>query len=134
MPQDREEGFRVTDRRRRDDEEPRREPTPPDAARPRVAPSEASSTPRRPGPPDERSLNGLFVMLATEAVIALGEEPDPATGERRLDVSHAAEAIDLLLLLRDRTEGNRTPEESQLLDELVYDLQLRYVRATKSAG
>jgi hypothetical protein len=135
MPQDSEEGFRVTDRRRRDDEEPpRREAAPPEATRPGGASSEAAATARRPAPPEERSLNGLFVMLATEAVIALGDEADPATGERRQDLSHATEAIDLLLLLRDKTEGNRTAEESQLLEDLVYDLQLRYVRATKSAG
>jgi len=74
------------------------------------------------------------MTLATEAVVALGDVPDPATGERRRDVAAAAEAIDLLLLLRQKTEGNRTPEETNVLDELLYDLQLRYVRATKSAG
>ena len=47
---------------------------------------------------------------------------------------HAAEMIDILLLLRAKTEGNRTPEETQLLEDVLYDLQLRYVRATKSAG
>ena len=70
------EGFRVTDRRRRDTIE---------------APG-ASSAPSPPRPaatfspeglhdaPDPRNLVGLFVMLATEAVIALGEAPDPVTG------------------------------------------------------
>lgn len=72
------------------------------------------------------------MMLATEAVIALGEAPDPATGQHQLELPHAAEVIDLLLLLRDKTEGNRTAEETQVLDELLYDLQVRYVRATKS--
>ena len=68
-----------------------------------------------------------------EAVVALGDAPDPATGQRQRVLPHAAEVIDLLLLLRAKTEGNRTVEESQILDELLYDLQLRYVRATKSA-
>jgi hypothetical protein len=74
------------------------------------------------------------MMLGTEVVIALGEAPDPGTGQQQRDLAHAAEAIDLLLLLREKTEGNRTPGETQLLDELLYDLQLRYVRAAKSAG
>jgi hypothetical protein len=74
------------------------------------------------------------MMLGSSAVIALGEAPDPVTGERQRDPAHAAELIDLLALLREKTEGHRTLEESQLLDELIYDLQLRYVSATKRSG
>src|SRR5256712_1430999 len=124
------EGFRVPDRRRRDTIE---------------APG-ASSAPSPPRPaatfspeglhdaPDPRNLVGLFVMLATEAVIALGEAPDPVTGQRQRELPHAAGLIDLLTLLREKTEGNRSAEETQSLDELIYDLQLRYVKATKSPG
>ena len=42
--------------------------------------------------------------------------------------------IDLLTLLREKTEGNRSTEETQVLDDLIYDLQLRYVNAAKSPG
>jgi hypothetical protein len=136
MSQDTDEGFRVTDRRRRDEDEPRRrEPT---AAPPGVRSGGSPGPTPGVGPPqgssDARNLGGLFMMLATEVVIALGDEPDPASGQREQDLPHAAEAIDLLLLLREKTEGNRTPEETQVLDELLYELQLRYVRAMKSAG
>jgi hypothetical protein len=122
MTQSPEEGFKVTDRRRRDDGEPHGR----------------DATTREPGPPPpsggQRSLVDLFMMLASEAVVALGDAPDPSTGQREPMLSHAAEVIDLLLLLRERTEGNRTEEETQILEQLLYDLQLRYVRATKSAG
>jgi hypothetical protein len=67
------------------------------------------------------------MMFASSALIALGEAPDPATGERAQDLEQAREAIDLLLLLRDKTEGNRSPEESRLLEHLLYDLQMRYL-------
>ena len=120
-----EEGFKVTDRRRRPDEERRaREVAPPEAP-----PRTASQHPR-----EQASLVDLFMMFGSEAVIALGDAPNPATGQRERVLPHAAEIIDLLLLLRDKTEGNRTAEETQVLEELLYDLQLRYVRATKSAG
>jgi uncharacterized protein DUF1844 len=125
MTQPPEEGFKVTDRRRRDDEERHgRETTSRETAAP---------PPSRP-PGDHRSLADLFMMLATEAVVALGDAPDPATGQHERILPHAAEVIDLLLLLREKTEGNRTAEETQILEQLLYDLQLRYVRATKSAG
>jgi hypothetical protein len=128
MSPDPDEGFRATDRRRRED----REPAPSDAV---YGASPAAGDAALLGAPGAQpSLRGLFMMLATEAVVALGDVQDPATGERRRDAAAAAEAIDLLLLLRQKTEGNRTPEETNVLDELLYDLQLRYVRATKSAG
>ena len=145
-PQDPEEGFKVTDRRRRDDE-PSPVPPPPTAEGPRRVVEPTVSAPQAPGPaprPDrgspsapeapERSLVGLFMMLANEAVIAMGEEPDPVTGQRHRELDHAAGVVDLLMLLREKTEGNRTPEETQVIDELLYALQLRYVNATKRSG
>jgi hypothetical protein len=116
--------FKVTDRRRRGEDEsarpaePRREPEPPPASAPHAADA---------GP----SLVGLFTMLADSALMALGE-PDPGTGQfAQRDLPTAAELIDVLGLLRERTDGRRTAEESQVLDELLYDLQMRYVSLTK---
>jgi len=123
VPDGPDEGFRVTDRRRRADA---------DAGR-RDARSVASSLPAggmmaEAGP--ARSLADLFVMFASSALIALGESPDPLTGQVQTNLAQASEAIDILTLLREKTEGNRSPEETRLLEQLIYDLQLRFVRAT----
>ena len=115
--------FKVTDRRRRQETE--------DSPQPAASGAEAPPTPAPPGPPAERSLAGLFMMLASSAVVALGHAPDPLTGQRQTDLVQAAEAIDLLLLLREKTEGHRSDGESQMLEELIYDLQLRYVHVKK---
>ena len=147
---DSDEGFRVTDRRRRVDDEdilapaPRTpEPAPvttpkieipgsePQRSTARTAPA---PEPMAPGAESERSLAGLFVMLASSATMAMGDAPDPMTGQVHRDLGQAAEIIDLLVLLREKTEGNRSAEETQILDEIVYDLQLRYVAATKRGG
>jgi len=125
MAEQSEEGFKVTDRRRRDNDEPRRHDVPPGQAAPGQRP---------PAPAAAPTLADLFMMLATEAIVALGDAPDSTTGQPERVLPHAAEMIDILLLLRAKTEGNRTPEETQLLEDVLYDLQLRYVRATKSAG
>ena len=117
--------FKVTDRRRRQETEDSPQPAAPDA--------EVPPTPAPPGPPTERSLAGLFMMLASSAVVALGHAPDPLTGQRQTDLVQAAEAIDLLLLLREKTEGHRSDGESQMLEELIYDLQLRYVQVRKQS-
>ena len=128
-PDEPETAFKVIDRRRRGDDEPapspepRREPV----AAPRAAPP---SEPDDPG----RSLVGLFMMLGSSGLMSLGEA-DPTTGQRgQRDLPMAAEVIDVLALLREKTEGRRSAEETQVLDELLYDLQLRYVNATKRPG
>ena len=121
MTQQPEEGFKVTDRRRRD--EPHSTPG-----------HDEAGAPSAPSAGGKRSLADLFMMLATEAVVALGDAPDPATGQRVRELPHAAEMIDLLLLLREKTDGNRTRAETQILEEALYDLQIRYVRAMKAPG
>jgi hypothetical protein len=147
---DADEGFRITDRRRRADDEDTLAPTAkapdpaPVAARTIEIPgSEPQRSSARSAPPpepmrsdvdSERSLAGLFVMLASSAAMAMGDAPDPMTGQVHRDLGQAAEIVDLLVLLREKTEGNRTAEETQILDEIVYDLQLRYVSATKRGG
>jgi uncharacterized protein DUF1844 len=136
-----EPSFKVTDRRRRvEDEEPsspptqieppRLQPEPVESSRPASRRAETASTQAAP----ERDLTGLFVMLASSAALSLGEAPDPMTGQVHRDLPQAAELIDLLALLRAKTEGNRTSAETQVLDEVLYDLQLRYVSAMKRAA
>jgi len=132
-----EESFKVTDRRGR---APDADPPGPDESSSRSAAAPADVVPsaapgrararRQSGGPD---LQGIFVMFASSALIHLGVAADPATGERRVDLDHARDAIDALLLLRDKTSGNRTDEESRFLEQIVYDLQLRYVRIAEPA-
>jgi hypothetical protein len=133
-----EQPFRVTDRRRRDDSAPEAPgpSVPPQPAPPIQQPPGPS--PASPPPPDAPAaggpdLQGLFIMLASSALVNLGEAADPATGERVMDLEQARDAVDLLVMLRTKTEGNRTPQESQLLEEILYDLQVRFVRAAKGA-
>jgi hypothetical protein len=127
MPADgSEDVFKVTDRRRREELDDSRQPPAAPTGEAAPGPSVPAST-----PPGERSLAGLFMMLASSAVVALGHAPDPLTGQRQIDLVQAADAIDLLVLLREKTDGNRSGDESRILDELIYDLQLRYVHVTK---
>ena len=71
------------------------------------------------------------MMLAQSAMMALGEAPEPRMGQPRANPQEAAALVDLLVLLREKTEGNRTAEENEVLGELIYDLQLRYINLTK---
>jgi hypothetical protein len=128
-----EESFKVTDRRgsARDSSATDAFPQPPPpAGRPPAGAPSAHPRDTHPAQ-DGLDLTGVFVMFASSALIHLGEAPDPMTGQSRIDLEQAREAIDILLLLRSKTEGNRTEEESRLLEEILYDLHLRFVRATE---
>jgi hypothetical protein len=133
-----EESFKITDRRGRSTDAERTEPhpgpaqeaSPPFTASPRV--DSAGGATRRAAPePGGPDLQSLFAMFASSALISLGEAADPLTGEARVDLDQAREAIDVLRLLRDKTNGNRTDQETQLLEGILYDLQMRFVRATE---
>jgi hypothetical protein len=130
-----EESFKVVDRRHRDTEattETESRSTP--QGQRATGPARPSATPPPPSDdPGGPDLSALFAMLATSALMALGEA-DPATGERQVDLAQAREAVDLLLLLRDKTEGNRTEQETRLLEDVLHDLELRFVRAAAASG
>jgi Domain of unknown function (DUF1844) len=76
------------------------------------------------------SFAGFVISLATTAAVHFGDIPDPQTGERHeSDLAAAQQMIDLISLLQDKTKGNLTAEESKLVDDLLYELRMRFVQA-----
>jgi hypothetical protein len=76
----------------------------------------------------------LVQMLAGNVMMSLGRLPDPMTQQRRRDLVQAKHTIDILLMLRDKTRGNLTEAEAQLLQELLPQLQMEYVTASRQVG
>lgn len=73
-----------------------------------------------------------FVLsLASSGLVQLGEVPDPDTGATGEHLLMAKHTIDVLCMLRDKTQGCLDPEERQLLDGLLYELRMKYVLKTK---
>ena len=81
------------------------------------------------------SFPAFVVSLATTAAIHLGDLADPATGER-LEPNHegAAQMIAILSLLEEKTRGNLTAEERQILEQVLYELRVRFVEASGPAS
>jgi len=75
----------------------------------------------------EASLSVLIMSLASSAVMAMGLAPDPANGKVRKDKNMARFNIDLLVVLQDKTKGNLTADESKFLENLINDLQMKFV-------
>ena len=82
---------------------------------------------------DEPELDfGMFVMsLASSVLVHLGEIAHPEAGAGQTNLPLAKQTIDILGMLRDKTRGNLSQEEAQLIDNLLYDLRMKYVDAKK---
>jgi hypothetical protein len=70
--------------------------------------------------------------LASTTLIHLGVAPHPETGQPSLDLTLAQQSLSLLEMLREKTRGNLDPEEERLFANLLTELRLRFVDATKS--
>jgi hypothetical protein len=77
---------------------------------------------------------GFVLSLAHTAAFHFGDVADPVTGRTsEPNLAAAQQLIDILALLEEKTRGNLTAEERQLMEQLVYELRLRFVEASKSA-
>lgn len=80
--------------------------------------------------PPEPDFNFFITTLGLQASIFLGQVPNPVTNKKEQDLKQAKFIIDTLGMLKEKTSGNLTSEESQLLDSLLYELRLHYVSKT----
>ena len=87
--------------------------------------SPADENSEMPIPP--ASFEFLITSLATQAVVALGQTPDPETNESVVHLELAKHHIDTLGILEDKTKGNRTAEEDSLLSTVTQQLRMLYV-------
>jgi len=70
--------------------------------------------------------------LGMQTSIALGDVPNPMTNKTETSLDQAKYLIDTLDMLKEKTKNNLTNEENQLLDNMLYELHMRYV--TKKEG
>ena len=83
-------------------------------------------------PLPQLSFTAFVLSLARTAAIHFGDLPDPVSGERTaLNLDGAAQMIEILSLLDQKTRGNLTAEERQMLEQLLYELRMRFVEASR---
>ena len=154
-----EKAFTVSDKRlftkegaRRDPETPRETPAasppPPPPPPRREAPRAAEPQRQRPEPERQRPEPGagthrdlppadfvmLVNMLVTNAMVFLGQMPAPCSQQYMRNLPQAQHMIDLLMVLREKTRGNLTPDEDQMMQDLLPQLQMAYVSASRQVG
>jgi hypothetical protein len=77
------------------------------------------------------SFSNFVMSLAATAAVHFGELGDPTTGATEVNLPAAGQIIDILTMLQEKTRGNLTSDESQLLDGVLYELRLRYIEGRK---
>ena len=119
-------------------EPPAASPPPPprrEAARAEEPPQprpEPGAGPRRDMPPAD--FTTLVNMLTTNAMVFLGQIPAPGSQQYMRNLPQAQHMIDLLMVLREKTRGNLAPEEEQMMQELLPQLQMAYVSVSRQVG
>ncbi|HTY55988.1 MAG TPA: DUF1844 domain-containing protein [Candidatus Binataceae bacterium] len=148
---EKDKGFKVQDKRRfsaegelkpehRGQDEARAErggeaPRPDSSAKPATSASTAAAAAEHSHEdigPSEINFATFIVGLSTQALLHLGEIPDPTTNNPVRDLTAAQQLIDILGLLRDKTRGNLDRDEAGLLDSILFDLRMKYVEITRN--
>lgn len=137
-----EKGFVIKDRRRFDDSGEARSETPREeaAAKPQEPkPEPKAAEPRTDEPKQQAQAEATFpelnfatfvFSLGTSAMYHFGDFPDPVTKKAERNLEAAKQTIDILGILKDKTKGNLNDDEDRLLESLLYELRMRYVRET----
>ena len=79
------------------------------------------------------TFSSFVLSLSTTVMYHLGDFPDPATNKANKNLAAAKQTIDMLNMIKDKTMGNLDNDEKQLLEGMLYELMLRYVKE-KEAG
>ena len=97
------------------------------ASSPKTPPEEASQAAAEP----QLDFFNYIASLGFQTMIFLGEMPNPITNQVEKNLKQAKFLIDTLIILRDKTKGNLSKEEDDLLNGSIYELELRYVDLSK---
>lgn len=83
--------------------------------------------------PEEPDFNFLVTTLSLQASISLGLVPNPATNKNEENLPQAKFLIDTLAMLKEKTKGNLNSEETNLLENVLYELRMQFIAKTKGA-
>jgi PBP1b-binding outer membrane lipoprotein LpoB len=119
--EEQERGFTITDKRfsvRSDTDVPREkeQKSPPQE-------KTSSSTPL----PDMDFTTFLYSISST-VLLHFGDIPDPITNKKEKNLPMVRQTISIIEMLKEKTKGNLTLEEENLIDNILYDLRMRYIR------
>ena len=105
-----------------------KEEPPPDAKKQSQPDVEAKSQSQEAAPVPEVNFYNFILSLSSTAMYHFGDFSDSATKESQRNLAAAKQTIDLLSMLQEKTKGNLNQDEKNLLDGILYELRIRYVK------
>ncbi len=75
----------------------------------------------------EIDFSTFALSLTSSAFYYLGDIPDPATGQTQQNLPAVKQTIDILIMLKEKTQNNLNAEETKLIEQLIYELQMKYL-------
>lgn len=78
------------------------------------------------------SFTQFVVSLVQSTMVHLGEAPNPDTGSKNQNLHLARDTIDVLSMLKEKTEGNRTEDETRMLNTLLHEIRTKFLTASGS--
>ena len=136
MAEEKEEkkGFQVVDKRVSAQEEEKAEKPKKGKKKKEAQPQETREAKQeaqeeQPPPLPEVNFASFIYSLSTSALVHLGEIPEPISEKMDKNLPLAKQTIDILGILQEKTKGNLSQEEETLLNNFLYDLRMRYVKA-----
>ena len=84
-------------------------------------------------PLPEINFSSFILSISSSVLFHFGDIADPVSGRKERNLPMAKQTIDILAILKDKTKGNLTKDEEQLLDHLLHDLRLKYVQECKKS-
>lgn len=89
---------------------------------------------QKPPPAETIDFLTFCLSLGSSAFVHLGDAPNPDAGRTEPNLVLAKQTIDILGMLEEKTRGNLTPDEASLLENLLYDLRMRFVAKQREAA
>ncbi len=80
----------------------------------------------------ESEFSYFISSLGMQAMVALGQMEDPHTGTAHVNLQQAKYLVDTLQMINTKTKGNLTPDEATMMKELLYQLQMHFVKAAQT--
>jgi hypothetical protein len=101
----------------------------PAAEEPKPVPPEAAQS-GKGKEPDYPPINftNFVLSLSTSALFHFGDFPDPESGKTQKNLPAAKQTIDILDMLNEKAKGNLNENETNLIQGILYELKLRYVK------
>lgn len=124
-----EKGFKIKDRRLFDRDGKLREEIKEESRKEETSEEPRKKSEARRIPLPQVTFSSFIMSLTSSVLMHFGDIPDPNTGERKTDLDLAKHGIDTIAMLKEKTKGNLTEEEQQMLDNILTELRLRYVKA-----